>query len=146
MNRILVVLCLNILGVQGVLAQSALAQGFPETGHGSHGTHSGFLIGPKETYLEPIRPNIYGPGVNADATGRLFQWAPRSASPSLSEGPAPWQPDGLPAFKADGALHGGPDLGGNIAPDPSLRVSPNRYGLGVHADQYGRIVQPVPWP
>ena len=43
---------------------------------------------------------------------------------------------------------GGPSSGSrktkpNLGPDPTLRVTPNHYGLGVHADQYGRIVKPV---
>ncbi len=40
------------------------------------GSQDGLRLGPGKTYLEPIRPNAYGPGINADATGRPFQWQP----------------------------------------------------------------------
>jgi hypothetical protein len=37
------------------------------------GAESGLLTNPSgETFLAPITPNAYGPGVNSDATGRPF--------------------------------------------------------------------------
>lgn len=32
--------------------------------------------------FEPIQPNAYGPGVNSDATGRPFHWAPEGQQQS----------------------------------------------------------------
>lgn len=64
------------------------AQGFMDQGTGLHqrqerqGTGNGLLLGPDETYLAPIRPNAYGPGINADASGRPFQWQPEGAPSS----------------------------------------------------------------
>ena len=38
---------------------------------------SGFLTSPSgETFLEPVTPNAYGPGINSDATGRPFTYQP----------------------------------------------------------------------
>ncbi len=111
MKRSLLALCLTVTATASADARSFGGEDFHQHGNGP-------LLGPRSPYLEPIRPNAYGPGVNADATGLPFQWAPRS--------PTPWQPQGVPT-----------------GPDPTLQVKPNAYGLGVHADQYGRIVRPV---
>jgi hypothetical protein len=62
--------------------------------------------------LSPARRNAYGPGLDSDATGRPFFWAPRQS------------PAGVPSL-----------------PDPTLRVKPDAYGLGVGADQYGRPME-----
>lgn len=83
--------------------------GLHQQPHGQTG--NGFLLGPSSTYLGPIKQDAYGPGINADATGRPFQWQPHGTD--------------------------------QTSPDPTLRVTPNAYGLGVHTDPYGRIVQPV---
>ncbi len=65
------------------------AQGFLDHKSGlqrsSGPTNNGPLLGPG-TYLGPIRPNAYGPGINADATGRPFQWQPEGIPPT---GPDP---------------------------------------------------------
>ena len=117
MKRVLFILCLYSL-LEGDLLG---AQGFMEgPGHSlSGGQQDALVLGPNTIYLGPIKLDAYGPGINADATGRPFQW----------------QPVGPPALGTEGMPPSGPD--------PTLRVTPNKYGLGVHADQYGRIVQPV---
>lgn len=88
-------LLLLILGLFiGLTALEATvdAQGFMDQGTGLHqgqgrqGTGNGLLLGPGETYLAPIRPNAYGPGINSDATGRPFQWQPQGLPPT---GPDP---------------------------------------------------------
>jgi hypothetical protein len=70
--------------------------------------------------------------------------------PTLSE-PAPLLPPIRssaygPGLHADGA--GRPFVwqpeGAVAIPDPTLTVTPNQYGIGNAADQYGRVVQPVP--
>ena len=109
----------SIVGGEAYLgAQGFIEPGSPQERHHYH-AQGGLLLGPNTTYLEPIRPNAYGPGIHADATGRPFQWQP--------VGPTALGTEGMPPS----------------GPDPTLRVTPNKYGLGVHADQYGRIVQPV---
>lgn len=45
----------------------------------------GLVLGQGTTYLGPIRSNAYGPGINADATGRPFQWQPEGALPSVPD-------------------------------------------------------------
>jgi hypothetical protein len=35
------------------------------------------------SFLGPTRPNAYGPGMNADATGRPFIWKPDFGGPAL---------------------------------------------------------------
>jgi hypothetical protein len=96
------------------------AQGFMEGPDSlSGGQQDALVLGPNTIYLGPVKLDAYGPGIHADATGRPFLW----------------QPVGPPALGTEGMPPSGPD--------PTLRVTPNKYGLGVHADQYGRIVQPV---
>jgi len=68
--------------------------------------------------LSPARRNAYGPGIDSDATGRPFSWAPKD------------QPQG----------------GAQNAPDPTLDIVPDGYGLGVGRDQYGRPMERRPWP
>lgn len=66
--------------------------------------------------LSPGRRNAYGPGIDSDATGRPFHWAPKNP------------------------VEGAPSL-----PDPTLRVKPDAYGLGAGSDQYGRPMERRPW-
>ena len=66
--------------------------------------------------LPPARRNAYGPGLDSDATGRPFFWAPKHS------------PAGAPSL-----------------PDPTLRVKPDAYGPGVGSDQYGRPVERRSW-
>jgi hypothetical protein len=47
---------------------------------------NGLVLGQGTTYLGPIQSNAYGPGINADATGRPFQWQPQGLP---STGPDP---------------------------------------------------------
>jgi hypothetical protein len=68
--------------------------------------------------LPPGRKNAYGPGIDSDATGRPFSWAPKN------------QPAGETQ---------------NV-PNPALNVVPDAYGAGVGRDQYGRPVERRPWP
>lgn len=75
-----------------------------------------FGVGP-DGFLPPARRGAYGPGIDADATGRPFYWAPRD------------QPKVAPSM-----------------PDPTLNVAPDAYGLGVGSDQYGRPVERKAWP
>jgi len=63
--------------------------------------------------LPPARHNAYGPGIESDATGQPFHWVPKDDSQSQQ-----------PSF-----------------PDPTLRVVPDGYGLGVGRDQYGRPME-----
>jgi hypothetical protein len=109
-----------VLGLVTITAWLVAAQGFmdQEGGElylapGGQNLGGGLLLGPGTTYLGPITPNAYGPGINADAAGTPFQW------------------------QQEGSLQKGPD--------PTLKVTPNAYGMVAHADQYGRIVQPVCW-
>ncbi|MCX6357432.1 MAG: hypothetical protein NT045_06105 [Candidatus Aureabacteria bacterium] len=63
--------------------------------------------------LPPARHNAYGPGIESDATGRPFFWAPKN--------------DGAESRSA--------------VPDGTLKVKPDAYGLGVGSDQYGRPME-----
>lgn len=65
--------------------------------------------------LPPARKNAYGPGMDSDATGRPFYWAPKD------------QPASAPS-----------------QPDPTLHVKPDAYGPGTGMDQYGRPVERRP--
>ena len=79
-------------GLATATAGSVGAQGFmdQESGmdraRGRQDIGNGLVPGPGTTYLGPITPNAYGPGINADATGRPFQWRPEGAQQS---GPDP---------------------------------------------------------
>lgn len=66
-----------------------------------------------DTLLSPGRRNAYGAGVDADATGRPFYWAPKNDTQSQRQS----------------------------YPDATLQVKPDAYGLGVGIDQYGRPVE-----
>lgn len=65
--------------------------------------------------LPPAKKDAYGPGVDSDATGRPFYWAPKD------------QPASIPS-----------------RPDATLRVKPDAYGPGTGSDQYGRPVERRP--
>ncbi|MDD5556547.1 MAG: hypothetical protein PHN82_04760 [bacterium] len=69
-------------------------------------------------FLPPARRDAYGPGLDSDATGRPFYWAPRDEPSTM-----------MP----------------HAAPDPTLRVKPDGYGLGVGRDQYGRPMERRGW-
>lgn len=62
--------------------------------------------------LPPARRDAYGPGMDADATGRPFYWAPRGAAADAQS-----------------------------RPDPTLHVRPDAYGPGTGVDRYGRPVE-----
>ncbi len=64
--------------------------------------------------LPPYTQNAYGPGINADATGRPFTYQPR------------------PGFQSNPQT---PILG---------QVKRDAYGPGVHMDQFGRPVRDAP--
>ena len=70
----------------------------------------------KDGYLPPGRRDAYGAGIDSDATGRPFFWAPKN------------EPRNIPRF-----------------PDPTLRVKPDAYGPGIGSDQYGRPVEKKGW-
>jgi len=76
----------------------------------------GFAIS-SDGFLPPARHEAYGPGLDADASGRPFFWAPKTEGPN-----AP------PAL-----------------PDATLRIRPDAYGPGLGADQYGRPVERRQW-
>lgn len=78
--------------------------GWHQEPHGSQ-IDNGFMLGHGTTYLGPIRSNAYGPGINADATGRPFQW----------------QPEGLPSTGSDPTLRITPNAYG-------LGVHADQYG------------------
>ncbi len=63
--------------------------------------------------LPPARHNAYGPGIDSDAAGQPFHWVPKDSSQSQQ----------------------------HSFPDPTLRVVPDGYGLGVGSDQYGRPIE-----
>ena len=90
------------------LALAEVGSGF---GKPRNGPRSELIPGDSTVYFGPIKPNAYGPAINADATGRAFQWQPRDWPSSI--------------------------------PDTNLKVTPNVWGQGVQADQWGRIVKPV---
>jgi len=85
MKLILLILCLyslvegDLLGAQGFMEQIPWSQ-LPER------QQDGLVLGPDAIYVGPIKPNAYGPGINADATGRPFQWQPDGMPPT---GPDP---------------------------------------------------------
>lgn len=83
--------------------QAAIAQGNSEYTFGVTG----------DTLLPPAKRDAYGPGMDSDATGRPFYWAPKSDAGNAQ----PSHPDG------------------------TLRVKPDAYGLGVGMDQYGRPME-----
>ena len=67
-----------------------LAQGFIDNHDGLYQAYGGRidngpLLGPGATYLGPIKPNAYGLGINADATGRPFQWQPEGLTHSVPD-------------------------------------------------------------
>lgn len=66
--------------------------------------------------LPPARRDAYGPGIDADATGRPFHWKPEAPASEPIPGHA----------------------------DPTLRIRPDAYGAGVGSDQYGRPVRRIP--
>ncbi|MCX6353505.1 MAG: hypothetical protein NTZ78_01215 [Candidatus Aureabacteria bacterium] len=68
--------------------------------------------------LPPARRNAYGPGIDSDAAGRPFSWAPKDQ----------------------------PHEGSQNVPNPALDIVPDGYGLGVGRDQYGRPMERRPWP
>ncbi|MCX6339278.1 MAG: hypothetical protein NTX71_05090 [Candidatus Aureabacteria bacterium] len=72
----------------------------------------GFAVS-SDGFLPPARHDAYGPGIEADASGRPFFWSPKT--------------EGLNAPPA--------------SPDATLRVKPDAYGPGLGADQYGRPVE-----
>lgn len=76
---------ISIVALSLTIASLADAQGFEPGKPYSHGAQHGPLLGPKSTYLEPVRPNAYGSGINADAAGRAFQWQPQGALPGVPD-------------------------------------------------------------
>lgn len=81
LGLVLVVLTASSVGAQWFMSQENES---PQQA-GSHNLGSGLVLGPVTTYLGPIRPNAYGSGINADATGRPFQWQ----SEGMQTGPDP---------------------------------------------------------
>jgi hypothetical protein len=69
-----------------------------------------------EGLLPPGKKDAYGPGLDSDAAGRPFYWAPKDQ----------------------------PQAPQSSFPDGTLRVKPDAYGLGVGMDQYGRPVERRP--
>jgi hypothetical protein len=75
-----------VLGLVTATAGLVAAQGLMDQESGLHQQTTGrqrdsaLLLAPGTTYLGPITPNAYGPGVNADAAGRPFQWQPEGMS------------------------------------------------------------------
>lgn len=65
--------------------------------------------------LPPARKNAYGPGVDSDAAGRPFHWAPVDRAAGVQR-----------------------------QADPALDVKPDAYGPGTGMDQYGRPVERLP--
>lgn len=68
-------------GAQGLMDQES-GRLYQRPPGGQNIMGNGFVVGPGTTYLGPIRPNAYGPGINADATGRPFQWQPEGMQPT----------------------------------------------------------------
>jgi len=66
--------------------------------------------------LQPITPNVYGPGVNSDGAGRAFTWEPPHSSRTPST----------------------PDM----QPPIPQGVRPNVYGPGIGSDNTGMPVVP----
>jgi hypothetical protein len=79
--------------------------------YGADESQYGFSVS-SDGMLPPARKDAYGPGMDSDATGRPFYWAPK----------------------------GGP-AGVAVRPDPTLDVKPDLYGPGTGIDQYGRPVE-----
>jgi len=69
---------LRILAIQPQVSSKKLERNSSSNSLESHvGKESGLLTSPSgETFLEPITPNAYGPGINSDATGRPFTYQP----------------------------------------------------------------------
>jgi|SRR5215831_354426 len=59
--------------------QQYVPQGTPNSVVQDHS--QGGLLG--KDFLGPYTPNAYGPGINADATGRHFIWQPETAGPKV---------------------------------------------------------------
>jgi hypothetical protein len=76
----------------------------------------GFAVS-SDGFLPPARHDAYGPGIDADASGRPFFWAPKTEGPSAPP----------------------------VSPDSTLHVRPDAYGPGMGADQYGRPVERRQW-
>jgi hypothetical protein len=76
----------------------------------------GFAVS-SDGFLPPARHDAYGPGIDADASGRPFFWSPKTEG---SNAPP-------------------------LSPDATLRIRPDAYGPGLGADQYGRPVERRQW-
>ncbi len=79
------------------------------------------MPGEQPPLLQPFQQNAYGPGVNSDATGRPFSWAPQGSS-SLSQPDPTLQPN----INAYGLGRSADQYGRPIQPrtDPGLQPMP----------------------
>lgn len=61
------------LFIHGMALAQLMPPPFEPPGPDPHG----IILGGPTVYLEPIRPDGYGGGINSDATGRPFIWQPQ---------------------------------------------------------------------
>ena len=69
-----------------VLTGSALAQDHNRSDTSQRDQQQGFgnSWDNKNTYMQPYKPDAYGPGVHSDATGKPFEWKTQDVQTSHS--------------------------------------------------------------
>jgi hypothetical protein len=79
----LMALIVVLIGIYALFGGPTTAQA---GSHDNEGSRLELIVGDSTTYLWPIKPNAYGAGVHADATGHAFQWLPQG-QPNFGPGP-----------------------------------------------------------